>query len=334
MRSNLTDDEKESEAEQMTGGDQGIEDELHMNGEDQTTGGDQAEVIEVARDYNILTPSTKFLHPSVDILAAWSPVSPPSNYYDDKRSVNYNIISRTSMSCPHVTGAAAFVKAAHPNWSPAPIKSALMTTAYVMDPRKHADLEFAYGSGHINPLKAVNPGLVFDASEADYVELLCHTGYNTSKLQLVTGDSSSCNNVTANRGWDLNYPSFSLAIKDGEQVMGTFTRRITNVRNTSTYYATVSMPGLVTVKVEPSVLSFTETGEKKSFTVKVYGPKITQQPIISGSILWKDGSHVIRSPLVVYTMLPFSTDQTNKQPAFLRFRPVPQKKHTSKELNP
>lgn len=66
--------------------------------------------------------------PGVDILAAWSPVSPPSIYYGDTRSVNYNIISGTSMSCPHVSGAAAHVKAAHSNWSPAAIKSALMTT--------------------------------------------------------------------------------------------------------------------------------------------------------------------------------------------------------------
>ncbi|KAF6152927.1 hypothetical protein GIB67_039634, partial [Kingdonia uniflora] len=59
LHSNLTDDEKESEAEQMKRGDQGIEDELHMNGEDQTIWGDQAEVVEVARDSNILTPSTE-----------------------------------------------------------------------------------------------------------------------------------------------------------------------------------------------------------------------------------------------------------------------------------
>ncbi|KAK0574906.1 hypothetical protein LWI29_030708 [Acer saccharum] len=65
-RSNLTDDEKESEAEQMIGGDQGIEDELHMNGEDQTTGGDQAEVVEVTRDSNILTPSTEALPQNVE----------------------------------------------------------------------------------------------------------------------------------------------------------------------------------------------------------------------------------------------------------------------------
>lgn len=69
--------------------------------------------------------------PGVDILAAWSPVAPPSLDFKDTRSAKFNIISRTSMSCPHTSGAAAYVKAAHPNWSPAAIKSAHMTTGEV-----------------------------------------------------------------------------------------------------------------------------------------------------------------------------------------------------------
>lgn len=66
--------------------------------------------------------------PGVDILAAWSPVAPISSYEGDTRSVSYNIISGTSMSCPHASGAAAYVKSFHQTWSPAAIKSALMTT--------------------------------------------------------------------------------------------------------------------------------------------------------------------------------------------------------------
>lgn len=73
-------------------------------------------------------PQPDISAPGVDILAAWSPVAPPSIYYDDTRAVSYNIISGTSMSCPHASGAAAYVKAAHPDWSPSAIKSALMTT--------------------------------------------------------------------------------------------------------------------------------------------------------------------------------------------------------------
>lgn len=67
--------------------------------------------------------------PGVDILAAWSPVASMSVDPTDKRSVPYNIISGTSMSCPHASGAAAYVKSFHPTWSPAAIKSALMTTS-------------------------------------------------------------------------------------------------------------------------------------------------------------------------------------------------------------
>ncbi|KAL0329702.1 UNVERIFIED_CONTAM: Cucumisin [Sesamum radiatum] len=161
--------------------------------------------------------------PGVDILAGWSPLSPSSVYYDDERSTLFNIISGTSMSCPHASGAAAYVKALHPNWSPAAIKSALMTTAYVMDPRKHEDLEFAYGSGQINPVAARDPGLVFDASEADYINFLCKQGYNTTTLRLVTGDNSTCASTTPGRAWDLNYPSFSLYVEDGQPITATFT---------------------------------------------------------------------------------------------------------------
>ncbi|KAH7549499.1 hypothetical protein ACOSP7_025688 [Xanthoceras sorbifolium] len=259
--------------------------------------------------------------PGVDILAAWSPVAPPSVYFADTRSVDFNIISGTSMSCPHASAAAAYVKAAHSNWSPAAIKSALMTTAYVMDSRKHADLEFAYGSGHINPAQAIEPGLVYDAYEVDYINFLCQQGYNSTNLRMVTGDNSSvCNNEGPGRAWDLNYPSFSLAVEDGQQIQAVFTRTVTNVGSpNSTYTARMYMPASVSVVIEPSVLSFSKIGEQKSFKVKVYGPKIMQQPIMSGAISWEDGIHAVRSPLVIYNILPgflsssFSTPQKNLQ---------------------
>lgn len=66
--------------------------------------------------------------PGVNILAAWCPKSPPSLLSLDNRSVNWNFQSGTSMSCPHISGIVALLKSAHPDWSPAAIKSALMTT--------------------------------------------------------------------------------------------------------------------------------------------------------------------------------------------------------------
>lgn len=66
--------------------------------------------------------------PGVNILAAWPPKTSPTLFLPDSRSVNWNFQSGTSMSCPHVTGVVSLIKSLHPDWSPAAIKSALITT--------------------------------------------------------------------------------------------------------------------------------------------------------------------------------------------------------------
>lgn len=89
------------------------------------------------------------------------------------------MISGTSMAAPHIAGISALVKQKHPNWSPAAIKSALMTTSTTMDragrplkAQQFSETEamklvsatpFDYGSGHVNPRAALDPGLIFDA---------------------------------------------------------------------------------------------------------------------------------------------------------------------------
>ena len=66
--------------------------------------------------------------PGLNILAAWSEASSPTKLDGDHRVVQYNIMSGTSMTCPHVSAAAVLIKAAHPDWSSAAIRSAIMTT--------------------------------------------------------------------------------------------------------------------------------------------------------------------------------------------------------------
>ncbi|CAI9091581.1 OLC1v1026648C1 [Oldenlandia corymbosa var. corymbosa] len=238
--------------------------------------------------------------PGVDIVAAWSKATTVTGLEGDTRVVSYNIISGTSMSCPHATGAAAYIKSFNPTWSPAAIKSALMTTATVIPPKVNKDAEFAYGSGQINPVKAVDPGLVYDMKEADYVSFLCGQGYNTTFLRLVSGDNSSCtqgNNATV---WDLNYPSFTLSAKSGQTITRVFHRTVTNVGNPeSTYMAKVKAPSQMEVQVKPSTLSFDSKGQKKSFTVKVSATVPKTQ--ISGSLVWDDGVHQVRSPIVAHS---------------------------------
>lgn len=64
--------------------------------------------------------------PVVNILAAYTEDIGPTYFYN--RVTPYSILSGTSMSCPHVSGIVGLLKALHPDWSPAAIRSAIMTT--------------------------------------------------------------------------------------------------------------------------------------------------------------------------------------------------------------
>ena len=63
--------------------------------------------------------------PGVNILAGQTP-----DVANGMRGETFQYLSGTSMSVPHVAGIAALIKEAHPEWQPAAIKSALMTTAH------------------------------------------------------------------------------------------------------------------------------------------------------------------------------------------------------------
>ncbi|KAL0003222.1 hypothetical protein SO802_017003 [Lithocarpus litseifolius] len=247
--------------------------------------------------HNILKPD--LAAPGVNILAAWSPISPISGVESDKRSSSYNIISGTSMACPHATAVAAYIKSFHPTWSPASIRSALMTTADPMSAEKNPDAEFAYGAGNINPLKAPNPGLIYDIDALDYIKFLCAQGYNTKLLQHVTGDKSSCSKETDEKSLDLNYPSFALSTPPSNSISHVFNRTVTNVgSSTSTYKAIVTSPHGLSIKVNPSVLSFTSLKQKLSFALTIEGT--IEKQIVSASLIWDDGTFQVRSPIVVY----------------------------------
>ncbi|CAL1374615.1 unnamed protein product [Linum trigynum] len=238
--------------------------------------------------------------PGVDILAAWSEGTTMTGLDGDTRIVPFNIISGTSMSCPHASAAAAYVKSFHPAWSPAAIKSALMTTARQLSVEDNSDAEFAYGSGQIDPIKAVDPGLVYDAGEIDYVRMLCGQGYNLTQLRLVTGDQSTdCSGPTTRTVWDLNYPSFALSYDKPTSITRLFRRTVTNVGPApTTYKVFIDVPVELEIRVEPEVLFFKETGEKQSFVVIVTAALETS--MLSGSFILSNGIHHVRSPVVAF----------------------------------
>uniref|UniRef100_R7WAQ1 Uncharacterized protein n=1 Tax=Aegilops tauschii TaxID=37682 RepID=R7WAQ1_AEGTA len=168
---------------------------------------------------DILKPD--MIGPGVNILAGWSGVKGPTGLAKDGRRTPFNIISGTSMSCPHISGLAALLKAAHPNWSPAAIKSALMTTTYTMDNTNSSLRDaagsspatpFGFGAGHVDPQKALSPGLVYDISTNDYVAFLCSLDYSATHIRVITKMSNvSC--PPRSRPGDLNYPSFSVVFR-------------------------------------------------------------------------------------------------------------------------
>ncbi|KAJ4952241.1 hypothetical protein NE237_029073 [Protea cynaroides] len=272
----------------------------------------------------ILKPDV--IAPGLNILAAWPEGIGPSGLPSDKRSTAFNILSGTSMACPHVSGLAALLKAAHPEWSPAAIRSALMTTAYVVDNRGEMMVDEStgntstvmdYGSGHVDPQKAMNPGLVYDLSTFDYVDFLCNSNYSEKNIQAVTRKNADCSGARrAGHVGNLNYPSMSAVFQQfsddkeqGRRMSTHFIRTVTNVGEPkSIYQLTVKPPGGTTVTVQPEKLVFRRVGQKLSFLVRVKANAVKLSPgsstMTSGSLVWSDGKHVVTSPIVVTMQQP------------------------------
>ncbi|GJZ49305.1 subtilisin-like protease SBT3.5 [Tanacetum coccineum] len=144
------------------------------------------------RDYPALT-THDVAAPGLEILAAWSPAIGPK--------IKYNVMSGTSMACPHVTDILALIKAVHPSSSPSAIKSVIMTTASVFDkggtpmrvnPDRRRGIPFDYGSGVVDPKTILDPGLAYDATPTDYQAFLCLIGYDEKSLRLITRDKITC----------------------------------------------------------------------------------------------------------------------------------------------
>ncbi|RDX88742.1 Subtilisin-like protease SBT1.4, partial [Mucuna pruriens] len=263
----------------------------------------------------ILKPDV--IAPGVNILAGWTGRVGPTDLEIDPRRVEFNIISGTSMSCPHASGIAALLRKAYPDWSPAAIKSALMTTAYNVDNSggNIKDLgtgkesnPFIHGAGHVHPNRALNPGLLFDLDTNDYLAFLCSIGYDSNLIALFTREpvaSNFCQGKVTNPG-DLNYPSFSLDL--GEETDSvTYKRVVTNVGASpdAVYTVKVNAPPGVHVTVSPSKLVF--GGQNKTQAFEVTFTRLSYFAETFGSIEWTDGSHVVRSPIAVSWSAGFSS---------------------------
>jgi hypothetical protein len=199
------------------------------------------------------------------------------------------------MSSPHVAGLSALLKERHPDWTPMMIKSALMTTGYdVLDgPNTNPSVIFSQGAGHVRPNLAADPGLVYNSGFNDWLAFLCGTttGVNPAACSALQGAGYSLDPS------DMNQASIAIGDLAGAQ---TVIRKVTNVGPAKATY-TASVTGLagINVSVSPSVLSL-KKGETKTFRVTFTRTDAAAlNAYLGGYLTWTDGSHSVRSPLVV-----------------------------------
>ncbi|XP_020267798.1 subtilisin-like protease SBT1.2 [Asparagus officinalis] len=252
---------------------------------------------------NIIKPD--FIAPGSNILAAWPTEVGPNHTGTDKTFI---MASGTSMAAPHVSGIVALLKHNHRHWSPAAIKSAIMTTAYTKDRDGNPIKDqydgqnagvFTMGSGHVDPVAANDPGLIYDNDLHDYIRYLC--GMKLGNVSAVVRGPLNCSQVQAIEPEQLNYPSISVYL-GAKSVSKTVNRTVTNVGDAnSVYMVKVDNPEGVDVDVDPITLTFNNEGEKQDFTVtlSIQGVPPKAGKVSEGQLLWDSGKYSVRSPIAV-----------------------------------
>ncbi|XP_027359980.1 subtilisin-like protease SBT2.6 [Abrus precatorius] len=255
------------------------------------------------QEADLLKPD--ILAPGSLIWGAWS-----LNGTDEPNYVGegFAMISGTSMAAPHIAGIAALIKQKHPHWSPAAIKSALMTTSTTLDragnpilAQQYSETEamklvratpFDYGSGHVNPRAALDPGLIFDAGYEDYLGFLCTTpGIDVSEIKNYT--HSPCNNTMGHPS-NLNSPSITVSHLVGTQIVS---RSVTNVAEEETYVITARMQPAVAIDVNPPAMTI-KAGASRKFSVTLTVRSVTGTYSFGEVLMKGSRGHKVRIPVL------------------------------------
>ena len=149
---------------------------------------------------------------------------------------------------------------------------------------------FNYGAGHLWPNRAMDPGLVYDLTTTDYLNFLCSIGYNATQPLKFVDKPYECPPKPLS-SWDLNYPSITVPSLSG---------KVTNVGSPATYTVRTEVPSGISVKVEPNRLKFEKINEEKTFKVTLEAKRDDEDGgYVFGRLIWTDGEHYVRSPIVV-----------------------------------
>ncbi|MBN1369700.1 MAG: S8 family serine peptidase [Dehalococcoidaceae bacterium] len=242
--------------------------------------------------------------PGVNILAGASPFPDPGFVPGEL----FQAIGGTSMSSPHIAGVFALIKQAHPEWSAAMAKSALMTTASqdVMkeDGMTPAD-PFDMGSGHVNAGgKAIKgsifePGLVYDAGLFEYAAFTCGMDWGV----FTPGSCAFLESIgVPMEPYNLNYPSIGVAELPGSITVKRTVTSVAEDKGWRTYEAAVDAPVGYEVTVSPSTLVL-KSGQSATFEVTITNVSAPAGEWRFGSLTWvdkdKNNHYEVYSPIAV-----------------------------------
>jgi subtilisin family serine protease len=214
--------------------------------------------------------------PGVNVLAGVSTIG--------NHGAQFGFMSGTSMAAPHIAGFGALVLSKQPQWTPAMVKSAMMTTAYPLvkaDGSPNTD-PFLGGAGHIDSTRVLDPGLVYSSGIKDWLGFLNGQGVDTGAPQAGT--------IAAR---DLNLPSIALGSLVGEvQVKRQLTALVPGM-----YRPEVNLPGF-NVQVEPKSLNFAKAGQTREVTLTIRNVSAPVGKFSTGSLTWK-GPRSVSSPIAI-----------------------------------
>ncbi|VVA91959.1 unnamed protein product [Arabis nemorensis] len=253
--------------------------------------------------------------PGVNILASWM-IGDLNAAPEGKPPPLVNIESGTSMACPHVSGIAARLKCENLSWSPATIRSAIMTTAVQMtNTGTHITTEtgdkatpYDFGAGQVTIFGSSSPGLVYETNYMDYLNFLCYFGFTTDQVRKISNripEGFACPEQSSKEDIsNINYPSISIWNFNGEESRRVI-RTVTNVASrlvgeaNTVYTVSIDAPKGLLVRVIPRRLHFRKIGDKLSYKVIFSSTTSTLKEDSFGSITWSNGIYRVHSPFVV-----------------------------------
>ena len=159
----------------------------------------------------------------------------------------------------------------------------------------HTSNPHEIGAGEINPLKALDPGLVFETATIDYLNFFCYYGISQKKIRFISKTNFSCpKHSSQDLISDINYPSISIGKLDRNQGAKIVRRTVTNVGSPNALYVSSvdAPPGLV-VKIYPTKIAFSKDSRRASFRV-LFQSKEATRGYNFGAITLSDDRHVVR----------------------------------------